>query len=225
MQSKVGETIWNLLAMCLCIFFEEGTYIYIYIYKCLHLCFFFHLIYIWCFSLPLISLASLPWQGLRAGTKKQKYDKISEKKRLTPVEVTSSLFLNSCIEKTCVVLTKYVVSRKGSRIVPYLPKWFILYFNWQVLCKSFPPEFTSYFLYVRSLRFEDKPDYPYLKRLFRDLFIREGWGKVSVFLTFLMCVFFFLIKKKLKNLLLLICRLSVWLCIWLDNLEISAVRL
>ena len=30
---------------------------------------------------------SLPWQGLRAGTKKQKYDKISEKKLSTPVEV------------------------------------------------------------------------------------------------------------------------------------------
>ncbi|CAH2080471.1 unnamed protein product [Thlaspi arvense] len=26
---------------------------------------------------------SLPWQGLKAGTKKQKYDKISEKKMLT----------------------------------------------------------------------------------------------------------------------------------------------
>ncbi|KAJ0229720.1 Casein kinase 1-like protein 13 [Hirschfeldia incana] len=73
---------------------------------------------------------SLPWQGLRAGTKKQKYDKISEKKRLTPVDV---------------------------------------------LCRNYPPEFTSYFLYVRSLRFEDKPDYSYLKKLFRDLFIREGY--------------------------------------------------
>ncbi|KAF2572139.1 hypothetical protein F2Q70_00001964 [Brassica cretica] len=50
-----------------------------------------------------------------------------------------------------------------------------------VLCKSFPPEFTSYFLYVRSLRFEDKPDYPYLKRLFRDLFIREGYQFDYVF--------------------------------------------
>jgi casein kinase 1 epsilon len=72
---------------------------------------------------------SLPWQGLKAGTKKQKYDKISEKKMLTPVEV---------------------------------------------LCKSYPSEFISYFHYCRSLRFEDKPDYSYLKRLFRDLFIREG---------------------------------------------------
>ncbi|GJN27043.1 hypothetical protein PR202_gb15024 [Eleusine coracana subsp. coracana] len=73
---------------------------------------------------------SLPWQGLKAGTKKQKYDRISEKKMLTPVEV---------------------------------------------LCKSYPPEFTSYFHYCRSLRFEDKPDYSFLKRLFRDLFIREGY--------------------------------------------------
>ncbi|GFS34140.1 casein kinase I [Actinidia rufa] len=29
---------------------------------------------------------SLPWQGLKAGTKKQKYDRISEKKMLTPIE-------------------------------------------------------------------------------------------------------------------------------------------
>ncbi|KAG5587351.1 hypothetical protein H5410_047785 [Solanum commersonii] len=79
---------------------------------------------------------SLPWQGLKAGTKKQKYDKISEKKMLTPIEV---------------------------------------------LCKSYPSEFISYFHYCRSLRFEDKPDYSYLKRLFRDLFIREGYQFDYVF--------------------------------------------
>ncbi|PWA35278.1 protein kinase-like domain, Mitogen-activated protein (MAP) kinase kinase kinase Ssk2/Ssk22 [Artemisia annua] len=79
---------------------------------------------------------SLPWQGLKAGTKKQKYDRISEKKMLTPIEV---------------------------------------------LCKSYPSEFTSYFHYCRSLRFEDKPDYSYLKRLFRDLFIREGYQFDYVF--------------------------------------------
>ncbi|XP_039071222.1 casein kinase 1-like protein 10 isoform X4 [Hibiscus syriacus] len=79
---------------------------------------------------------SLPWQGLKAGTKKQKYDKISEKKMLTPIEV---------------------------------------------LCKSYPSEFTSYFHYCRSLRFEDKPDYSYLKRLFRDLFIREAYQFDYVF--------------------------------------------
>ncbi|KAB5557584.1 hypothetical protein DKX38_008493 [Salix brachista] len=79
---------------------------------------------------------SLPWQGLKAGTKKQKYDKISEKKVSTPVEL---------------------------------------------LCKSHPSEFVSYFHYCRSLRFEDKPDYSYLKRLFRDLFIREGYQFDYVF--------------------------------------------
>lgn len=36
---------------------------------------------------------SLPWQGLKAGTKKQKYDRISEKKMLTPVEVSNLLYL------------------------------------------------------------------------------------------------------------------------------------
>ena len=36
-------------------------------------------------------------------------------------------------------------------------------------------EFAIYLNYVRSLRFEDKPDYMYLRKMFRDLFIREGF--------------------------------------------------
>ncbi|CAA2969961.1 casein kinase 1-like protein 2 [Olea europaea var. sylvestris] len=79
---------------------------------------------------------SLPWQGLKAGTKKQKYEKISEKKVSTSIEA---------------------------------------------LCRGYPTEFASYFHYCRSLRFEDKPDYAYLKRLFRDLFIREGFQFDYVF--------------------------------------------
>jgi hypothetical protein len=44
----------------------------------------------------------------------------------------------------------------------------------QVLCKGFPLEFVTYFQYCRSLRFDDKPDYSYLRKLFRDLLAREG---------------------------------------------------
>jgi hypothetical protein len=33
------------------------------------------------------SVTSLPWQGLKAGTKKQKYEKISEKKVATSIDV------------------------------------------------------------------------------------------------------------------------------------------
>ncbi|PSS01990.1 Casein kinase 1-like protein [Actinidia chinensis var. chinensis] len=79
---------------------------------------------------------SLPWQGLKAGTKKQKYEKISERKVSTSIEA---------------------------------------------LCRGYPTEFASYFHYCRSLRFDDKPDYSYLKRLFRDLFIREGFQFDYVF--------------------------------------------
>jgi casein kinase 1 len=50
-----------------------------------------------------------------------------------------------------------------------------------VLCKAYPSEFASYFHYCRSLRFDDKPDYAYLKRIFRDLFIREGFQFDYVF--------------------------------------------
>ncbi|KAG2281655.1 hypothetical protein Bca4012_050130 [Brassica carinata] len=79
---------------------------------------------------------SLPWQGLKAGNKKQKYERISEKKVSTSIES---------------------------------------------LCRGYPSEFASYFHYCRSLRFDDKPDYAYLKRLFRDLFIREGFQFDYVF--------------------------------------------
>lgn len=79
---------------------------------------------------------SLPWQGLKAQTKKQKYDRISEKKMATPVET---------------------------------------------LCKGFPSEFAVFLNYVRGLRFEDKPDYQYLRKLFRDLFVREGYQMDYVF--------------------------------------------
>lgn len=36
-------------------------------------------------------------------------------------------------------------------------------------------EFRSYFEHVKSLRFDDRPDYDYLKRLFRELFFRKGF--------------------------------------------------
>jgi casein kinase I family protein HRR25 len=79
---------------------------------------------------------SLPWQGLKAATKKQKYDRIMEKKMTTPTEF---------------------------------------------LCRGFPKEFAIYLNYSRSLRFDDKPDYGYLRKLFRDLFVREGYSYDYVF--------------------------------------------
>ncbi|ELK30292.1 Casein kinase I isoform alpha [Myotis davidii] len=68
---------------------------------------------------------SLPWQGLTGATKKQKHEKICEKKMATSVEA---------------------------------------------LCNDFPAEFTMYLNYCRGLRFEETPDYTYLKQLFRNLF-------------------------------------------------------
>ncbi|KAM5292620.1 casein kinase I-like [Ctenodactylus gundi] len=69
--------------------------------------------------------SSLPWQGLRAATRRQKHEKISEKKMSTAVEA---------------------------------------------LCAGFPSEFAMYLNYCRGLRFEEAPDYMYLRQLFRILF-------------------------------------------------------
>jgi len=72
----------------------------------------------------------LPWQGLKADTKEEKYRKIMECKMSTPVET---------------------------------------------LCKGYPAVFATYLNYCRALRFEDRPDYSYLRRLFKDLLMRQGW--------------------------------------------------
>ncbi|KAJ6520309.1 kinase-like domain-containing protein [Mycena sanguinolenta] len=79
---------------------------------------------------------ALPWQGLKAATKKQKYDRIMEKKMTTPTDL---------------------------------------------LCRGFPNEFGIFLNYTRALRFDDKPDYSYLRKLFRDLFVREGYQYDYVF--------------------------------------------
>lgn len=38
------------------------------------------------------------------------------------------------------------------------------------MCKGFPEEFAQYCSYCRMLKFEDKPDYSYLRSLFKNLF-------------------------------------------------------
>ncbi|XP_020712523.1 casein kinase I isoform X2 [Athalia rosae] len=79
---------------------------------------------------------SLPWQGLKAATKRQKYERISEKKMSTPIEE---------------------------------------------LCKIHPTEFSTYLRYCRQLRFEERPDYSYLRQLFRTLFHSQGFTYDYVF--------------------------------------------
>lgn len=74
---------------------------------------------------------SLPWQGLKANTKKQKYQKIMDKKM--SVSISS-------------------------------------------LCKGLPDELRKYLDYCRSLRFEDKPNYPYLRALFKDAIDAGKYG-------------------------------------------------
>jgi serine/threonine protein kinase len=45
----------------------------------------------------------------------------------------------------------------------------------EYLCKDLPVEFCTYIHYCRALHFEDRPDYPFLKRLFRELMITENY--------------------------------------------------
>ncbi|KAM7371097.1 hypothetical protein PAMP_010592 [Pampus punctatissimus] len=87
------------------------------------------------FSLKTVLLLA-DQMGLKAATKRQKYERISEKKMSTPIEV---------------------------------------------LCKGYPSVFSTYLNLCRSLRFDDEPDYSYLRQLFRNLFHRQGFSYDYVF--------------------------------------------
>ena len=49
------------------------------------------------------------------------------------------------------------------------------------LCDGLSQEFTTYFDHIRSLGFDDKPRYSYLRKMFRGLFIRQGFAHDNVF--------------------------------------------
>lgn len=49
------------------------------------------------YVLMYFNFGSLPWQGLKAATKKQKYERISEKKMSTPIEVLCKGFPCKCL--------------------------------------------------------------------------------------------------------------------------------
>ena len=45
--------------------------------------------------------------------------------------------------------------------------------NTEDLCADLPQEFAVYFDYIGSLDFDEKPKYSNLRKIFRDLFVRE----------------------------------------------------
>lgn len=49
------------------------------------------------------------------------------------------------------------------------------------LCNGMPDEFATFLRYNRSLHFEEKPDYSYLRGIFRNLFACKGFEEDYVF--------------------------------------------
>lgn len=92
---------------------------------------------------------SLPWQGLKAATNKQKYEKIGEKKQTTPIKELCEGFPGMCICATIPVF--------GFRLDHLLAEEFSIYLN-----------------YVRKLGFEETPDYDFLRELFAKVLKNNG---------------------------------------------------
>lgn len=91
----------------------------------------------------------LPWQGLRAATNKQKYEKIGEKKQSTP------------IPELCEGFPGVFICDRRPRIRAVADRFSI-------------EEFSIYMTYVRRLGFEESPDYDFLRELFTKVLKNLG---------------------------------------------------
>jgi hypothetical protein len=49
------------------------------------------------------------------------------------------------------------------------------------VCGPLPKEFATYLKYVRNFGFDGQPNYSYLRKLLRDLFLRKGFEYDNVF--------------------------------------------
>ena len=49
------------------------------------------------------------------------------------------------------------------------------------LCFGLPKEFLTFMQYCRDMRYEETPDYNYLKRLFKEKLIKEGYQYDHIF--------------------------------------------
>lgn len=50
-----------------------------------------------------------------------------------------------------------------------------------VLCKGFPEEFASFINYTRDLKFDDRPDYGYLRRLLKGIADKDSFQLDNIF--------------------------------------------
>ena len=93
----------------------------------------------------------LPWQGLKAATNKQKYEKIGEKKQLTTIKELCDGFPGEC-----------------SYIFVYIQEEKKIFMGFST------EEFGIYLNYVRKLGFEETPDYDFLRELFTKVLKNSG---------------------------------------------------
>ena len=50
-----------------------------------------------------------------------------------------------------------------------------------VLCQGHPIEFSMYINYCRGLRFDENPDYAFLRRFFKELFQDQGFKRDFIY--------------------------------------------
>jgi len=102
----------------------------------------------------------LPWQGVKAKTRTEKYEIIKDMKIKTPIADLVRMKIDT---KAKPQMQQQSSAQNMGIVVP------------GVIEDNVPQEFVTFMDYCRDLKFEEKPDYNHLRRLFKDLFNRMGF--------------------------------------------------
>lgn len=97
----------------------------------------------------------LPWQGVKAKTRTEKYEKIKEMKMNTPIEELVKMKMDNLQSGN----QRNSVSTDLSTDIE----------------ENVPIEFVNFMKYCRDLKFDEKPDYNFLRREFKNLFSSRGY--------------------------------------------------
>lgn len=141
------------------------------------------------FVLLYFLMGGLPWQGVKAKTRTEKYEIIKNMKLKIPIEELVKIkidgsntanaarqahqYMNQQAQKEAGSLHNSIGDKDSTSNRSPGKKG--------ANQSCVPEEFIQFMKYCRELKFEEKPDYTYLRRMFKDLFNSMGYEQDYVY--------------------------------------------
>lgn len=141
------------------------------------------------FVLLYFLMGGLPWQGVKAKTRTEKYEIIKNMKLKIPIEELVKIKIDGSNTANAARQAHQYMNQQAQKEAGSLhsshgdkdsnsnrsPG------KKGASSSAVPEEFIQFMKYCRELKFEEKPDYTYLRRMFKDLFNQMGYEQDYVY--------------------------------------------